>query len=362
KGDQDMGPCDDECGKMAGHPINLTNGNVWVAQRDYVLPGLGGGIVLDRTWNSLWQTSYPVETVGMFGHSWRSTYEERLQVLTINSIKYWLSTGKAWTFAYQNDQWRLQSPASEVADLQFDTTTTLYTLTLHDGTKRVFNNAGYLLSITDRNGNQTSVTYDGSNRITQVTDAAGRILTFNYPNGTSKQVSSIQDSVGVIATYTYNTYNSSPRLASVTYADGAVIHYNYDIGHRLTSVTDTGGIVLEAHTYDGTRRGLTSERAGGAEKITLTYPSTGVTQLTDSKNNSTTYTYAPAGGRQHLLSISGPGCVTCGGRGENAFSFNDLGQRTSGTDAAGNVQSMTFDSDGNLASKSLSLDQNTAIT
>src|SRR5262245_28355591 len=50
-----LGVCGD-C-EVAGEPINLTNGNVYIGQRDYRLPGLGGGITLDRTWNSLWQTT-----------------------------------------------------------------------------------------------------------------------------------------------------------------------------------------------------------------------------------------------------------------------------------------------------------------
>ena len=69
-----------QCQVQAGAPINLTNGNVWVQERDYSLPGLGGGLELVRTWNSLWQWSSPTMPgqAGMFGNSWRSTYEEML--------------------------------------------------------------------------------------------------------------------------------------------------------------------------------------------------------------------------------------------------------------------------------------------
>lgn len=42
-----------QCEKGCGSPINLTNGNVWITERDYSVPGLGGGIELTRTWNSL---------------------------------------------------------------------------------------------------------------------------------------------------------------------------------------------------------------------------------------------------------------------------------------------------------------------
>jgi YD repeat-containing protein len=87
-------------------------------------------------------------------------------------------------------------------------------MTFTDGTRKTFNNSGYLTAITDRNGNKTAVNYDAANRITNVSDAAGRVLTFNY--GPARQAQSIQDAVGVIATY---TYDSSARLTKVVYAD-----------------------------------------------------------------------------------------------------------------------------------------------
>jgi YD repeat-containing protein len=43
-------------------------------------------------------------------------------------------------------------------------------MTFTDGTRKTFNNSGYLTAITDRNGNKTAVNYDAANRITNVTD------------------------------------------------------------------------------------------------------------------------------------------------------------------------------------------------
>lgn len=176
-----FGPCDGKhCEQNAGHPINLTNGNTWIQQRDYSLPGLGGGLELVRTWNSLWRTNAYLELAGMFGDSWRSTYEERLTIPISTQRKYWRSDGAAWLFSYDTvtQAYALISPPEERAWIVYDSGTARYTLTFLDGTKKVFNSAGYLIFILDRNGNQSSITYDGSNRITQVTDPAGRTLSF----------------------------------------------------------------------------------------------------------------------------------------------------------------------------------------
>ena len=49
----DSGPA--ECVFTCSQPVNISNGNVWVVQRDYSLPGLGGGMDVTRTWNGVWQ-------------------------------------------------------------------------------------------------------------------------------------------------------------------------------------------------------------------------------------------------------------------------------------------------------------------
>jgi hypothetical protein len=212
-----LGPCGKHCEEMAGEPIDLLNGNVWLQQNDYALPGTGGGMQLARTWNSLWPSSLAPATSGMFGQGWRSTYEERLTWPLDGVIFYWRGDGSYWCFGQgaSPGSYVLFSPPDKRASLQHFPATSVFTLTLQDGSTRLFSESGYLLSITDRNGNNTSITYSGSN-IATVTDPAGRVLSFNYANpATPNQASSIQDAAGVIANYTYDT---NSNLTNVTYA------------------------------------------------------------------------------------------------------------------------------------------------
>ncbi len=63
------GPCSHG---VAGNPISLASGDTYIEENDVNLPGLSGGLILQRTWNSLWpatQTAYQIE---MFGPNWRS--------------------------------------------------------------------------------------------------------------------------------------------------------------------------------------------------------------------------------------------------------------------------------------------------
>src|SRR5437899_12231999 len=43
-----------ECTNSAGAPIALANGNTFIRQPDVRIPGLGGSLTLERTWNSTW--------------------------------------------------------------------------------------------------------------------------------------------------------------------------------------------------------------------------------------------------------------------------------------------------------------------
>lgn len=262
------------CGKFiaaAGAPINLTNGNVYIQESDVKVPGLGGGLSLNRTWNSIWPSSQSGQNAGIFGSNWRSTYEERVYSGSGTSAGYMVylkSDGGIWYFstANQGATWTLASPSNSIATL-INTNNQYWTLTFQSGEKRTFSySGGSLTSIVDRNGNVTLVGYDGSNRLSSVTDPAGRHIYFGYAG---QRVSSVTTDVGISLGY---LYDSLGRLSQVTKPDQTVVHFTYDGQSRITAVTDNEGKILESHTYDALGRGLTSSRAGGVEAVTVSYP------------------------------------------------------------------------------------------
>lgn len=271
-----LGPCTDHgdpCAQV-GAPINLTNGNVWVQQRDYSVPGLGGGLELVRTWNSLYGSITPhYYSAGMFGLSWTSTYEEILTGPDSNGyLTYWRGDGSSWFFYYNSalNSYSLFSPPNVRAQLVQNPVSGGFTLTLADGTQRIFNNGDLLSALIDRNNNQTTLAYNSSNLLTSVTSPGGSTLTFTYGDSNNPwQATTVQDSVGTVATYTYD-YRS--RLTLVSYPDGSALNFTYDpSSSMLLSVTDSQGKLLEAHTYDAQDRGLTSTRANGVDSVSLVY-------------------------------------------------------------------------------------------
>ncbi len=339
----DPGPST-ECEAMAGEPINLTTGDVWNYKTDYSVPGLAGGLSIKRTWNSLWNQSNPPFEAGMFGRGWTSDFEERLQVFNSTHIIYWRGSGNTWIFeapvGCTSCAYNVMSPPNEHASLRYDSATAQYTLSFKDGTKKIFNNSGRLLAAIDRNGNQTTVTYDGSDRIATVSAPGGQWISFTY--GDSLQATSAQDAVGTVATFRYDV---DSNLTQVVYADGSQINYEYDYADNIISVTDSEGKVLETYTYDADGRGLSSSRANSVDSITIEYdPSSSSTVVTDSDGNNTTYRYITISNKNYLTDVEGPGCNSCGGRNDLSFELDESGNRLSRTNANGNTTSYTYDS------------------
>jgi YD repeat-containing protein len=261
---------------VGGHPINLATGNTYIRQQDLTVPGLGGGLTQVRTWNSKWPYTQTASQVGMFGPNWRSTYEERVFLGSDNYMKYARSDGSFISFAYLGPAWLMAggpagNPNNNVAELtKMSQNATNWTITFQDGEQRIFNaTSGSLMSITDRNGNITQLTYDSLNRLVTVTDPASRTITYTYQSPTSYLVTGVSTSVGLSLSYAYDTQS---RLSQVTNPDLTTLTFAYNSQSLITSVTDMNGKVLESHTYDSASRGLTSSRALGVESITLTYP------------------------------------------------------------------------------------------
>lgn len=348
--DRDLGRCP-QCEALAGHPINLTNGNTYVNATDVAFPGLGGGQRLSRTWNS----KHPSAdfALGWFGRSWMSTFDERLTFPQTGKVRYYRPDGSNVLFVYDslNSVYQLSGPADAQLSLIFDSASSTYSVWSLDNSRSTFNTSGKLTATIDRNGNATTVQYLTNGRIQTVTDPAGRKLTATYGNPTFAVITSLVSDAG--QTWTY-TYDGNANLTQVRYPDNNVITYAYS-SNQLLSVKDNAGRVLESHTYDSDGHGLTSVRANGVDSVTATYPSFGSSTVKDSQNHVTNINYSYNGGHRVMTGTSGPGCSSCGSRGTETFQVDANGRRTAYTDELGHATAYTYDSAGNLASTTKTL-------
>lgn len=353
-----LGPAH-QCTAACGEPIDATTGNTYVTAQDLSMPGLGGGLGLSRIWNSLLPLAGAPSVTGMFGDSWRSSYEEVIQQPDTSTLRYWRGDGSAWDFTFVTGTgYLLSKPSDEHASLVYDSGAGVVSITFKDGSVRRLDSAhNYsLTSITDRNGNATSLTYDSSGRLLQVLAPSGAALSFQYQN---TQFPSLVTGVTSPAGNVNYTYDANKRLTSVAYADASGITYGYDSNALLTSVTDSVGHLVEGHTYDTFRRGLTSTRGSGADSINLEYL-TGSSALITSRGAITTFNHSSSNGRRYVNSTSGPGCASCGAKSTAAYSYDSSHNPISVTDANGHIVNFSYDTQGNVLTRSAQLGDGTA--
>jgi len=327
--------CPQSGGAVAvGQPVNVSTGNMFLQQGDYSLPSLGPGINIARTFNSHSQST------GLFGRGWSTSYDQSIVTYGNDLARFNQGDGRAIYFG--------RSGTGAYTDLIGDfhaqiAQGTGLTLALKDGGVEQFNTAGKLLSMADRNGNTTSLTYGTNGFLSSVTDPFGRVLTVT--TNANGQVTAISDSLGAIATY---AYGGSNELLSVTYADNSAFNFSYDGGLRLATVTDALGNLVESHTYDSQGRALTSEKQGGVEHYSLSYVSGTETDVTDALSHVTRYIFDTSLGRNVVTRVEG--LCSCGGGGGSqvqTWAYDNQLNVTSKTDALNHATSYTYDGNGN---------------
>jgi len=348
------------CNAFVGKPINVTNGNMYLQQGDYSLPGAGPAINITRTYNSISQR------VGLFGLGWSTAYDESIQAYDNNLLRLNLPDGQAAYFGRTATTGAFSPLTPDFRGQVTKNSDGSFTLSLKDGRTHNFNAAGKLLSLTDRNNNQTTLTYGTGGKLTSITDPFGRTLTvLTYGTGgkltsitdpfgrtltvttdANGQVLSVSDALGTISTY---TYGGSQQLLSVTYADNSLFQFSYVYANGklvLKTVTDALGNIVETHTYDSTGRALTSEAQGGVERYTLNYVSATETDVTDALNHVTKYFYDKSKGRNVVTRVEGS-CDCGGGTTAQTWTYDSKLNVLTKTNGLNQTTTFTYDADGN---------------
>lgn len=211
-----------------------------------------------------------------------------------------------------------------------------------------YNANGQLISTTNKHGIITqTLTYNTNNLLQNVTDMAGRQLTFNYDN--NKRVTSITLPDSGQLQYAYNT---NGMLESVTYPDNNKRTYHYENSSfptHLTGITDENNKRFATFSYDGQGRAISTEHAGGVEKYSVVYNSDGSSTVTDALGASRTYTFTTVQGTIKLATLTQP-CNTCNG-GSQKTTYDANGNVDSRLDFKGNLTKYTYDLSRNLETK-----------
>jgi YD repeat-containing protein len=316
--DEDKDKSDGDPDDCVGNPCNAANGNKFEVETDYV--GTGPfPLALRRFHNARTPSS-----ASAFGPAWLHSYGAAVQLFespTLFTAYVIRPDGKTLYF----NATAAQGPWTGDGDVSHRLVTVdqggilKWRLTSSDGDlNETYDRAtGRLESLANRAGLVQTLQYDASSRLESVSDPFGRALTFAY--NAQGRIASVTDPALNQITYQYDPQQGN--LAIVSYPGSPIETKSYTYGdsrfpHALTEIMDENSVTFAAWEYDENGRAISSQHAGGAERVTLAYPSETVTQITTyvspSLSATRSYNFQVSWGIKRLTSISGPACPACG--------------------------------------------------
>lgn len=226
------GPC--ACGRA--DPVNTATGEFYLQEVDLILVGVGPSMSVARTYS----TSGAGDS-GPFGFGWTANLGARLRELVPSDdsnqlprqVEVEQENGSILIFTREDSTSAFVAPDRVLAALQWDSAEAQWRLTRRDGVLR-FRSDGTLVAAMDRDGNTVGFSFaDG--KLATINASGDRSFAIAW---TGQRISKVTDSAGRTAKY---SYNAAGDLAAVTAPDGAVTRYKYNSDHLITSVVRPGG-------------------------------------------------------------------------------------------------------------------------
>jgi len=315
-------------------PVDTATGNYNFTATDLRVPGRGLDVELARSYNS--QDATP----GPLGHGWSHSFNIYLTNITSSSASLHYSDGKVLDYINQAGTTTFTSSYPGYYDSLVRNGDATWTLKKTDQRNYQFDSSGRLTAIQDRNNNQLSLSYSGSN-LSQVTDTVGRTFTFGY---SGSLLTGITDPGGRNLQF---SYDGNSNLISFRDANGNTNTYNYDSGSRLLKIVDGRGNELLTNTYDVNNRVVT-QKNGRGNQWTFVYNADGSTSVLDPLNKETRYVQDTNFNLQQTHDRNANTQFASGGVN---LAYDENNNRAQVSDANGNYASYVHDQKGNVVSQ-----------
>lgn len=306
---------------LKADPINIYNGNHFEQQVDLSFNSpFQGGFAFKRYYNSLSMEQ------GALGYKWRHNFSVKMNDRFSNTVEVTEIIGPTGKSRYYEDFDR-----NGIYKGAYLADGTIYgkpgnqnmLWKREDGTSYEFENKnGFLVAITDPNGNVQRLSYDSRSRLASVTDeASGSRLTFHY-NGYSNRIDHITGPItpavpdGVWARYTYE----AGKLTKVEYADdgngsgASGVEYLYEDPAnpgKITAKKDLNGTVLSTWKFDAQGRAVenTNNQGTGGR---INYDNPNAVEFTDAYGMTSIEHIEMIAGQKKVTKTTHPnGCSSC---------------------------------------------------
>ena len=314
-------------------PVNSTTGSFVHGQTDLTLPGRGVPFTLTRSYDSR------SSGTSALGPGWDHLYNQTLTIGTDGSAQWKPGTGGQVLFP-ANGTGGFVTPPGIVGTLTVAAGGGWNLDDLH-GMVNKFDATGLLISQKDRSGQGLTFTY-ASGKLTSVSDGAGRVSQFTY--GTTgaalDRLTGVATAGPRSVSFSYASVAGQPRLVGFVDALGKTTTYSYDAAGRLSSEIDQNGNTVVSNVYDAAGRVVDQTDPLGNHSLFSWNDTAGTGSMTDA-----------AGAVQTHSSVGGAVTSTATPSGTQSMQYNPALDVTSFADALGNVWSATYDSRGNMLSR-----------
>lgn len=351
-----------------GDPVIGATGEFRDTFSDLNIPGRGYNLRFDRTYSS-----FASAQDGPTGFGWTDNFNAYVSVDGSGNVTVHEENGAQTSFT--NNAGTYSAPGRVLATLAL--ASGIYTYTRHDASQLKFDSTSLkLTSEVDRNGYTTTFTYT-SGQLTQVADQAGRHLTFAFYSGAgANHIHTVTDPASRVVTLNYTNADGSGDLTSVVDVAGNTSSYAYS-GHLLTTMKDAKCVATGAgcpgvvNSFDGASPARVQTQTDSLNRATqfaynqcVSDPSSGIT---DGFCTATKVTH-PAGDvemqeyvdNQPVTVIKGYG-TSQAARWNYRYDLNTLALSAT-TDPNGNSWSQTWDTSGNLLTKTDPLQRTTTYS
>lgn len=309
--------------------VNSYNGVLFFGQTDMETQNSQMPMQLRFYYNSSAQsTNYG------YGLGFSLGFEMRYRVNEIGGVVIETGDGRTDTFKkFGND---FEAPAGVFSKVE-EYDSGKFRLTEKSGEQYFFDDAkhGKVTSMTDRNGNKTTFTYQDS-MLVKVQDAVGHVLNFSYVDGMLRKATASFHKGSI--SYEYDGLH---RLKKRIDAMGNITLYGYDKQNRICEITDANGHKTLI-AYNGS--GMVSRMKTDVSDKSIRYENdkTVFIDYTAPKNQYSYYRWDEKGRVVEKVGLC------CGI--QSTLEYDDDDNVVKRTDANGNITSYTYDDRGNMLS------------
>lgn len=311
----------------AGDPVSTLTGNLHYRHMDLLVPGSRGmPLAFERVYNS------QASSGGVLGHRWTHSYGMKIET---NANDVVVTYGDGRRVLFTNDNGTYVSKYKDTYDTVERLPDQTWRLKTKSRDRHEFSEAGNLMKIADRNGNETTLAYNSSTNLASVTDPVGRQLQFAYD--AQRRITSVTDSSGRSVIY---TYDGDGDLVTFTNAASNSTTYVYD-NHRLTRIIGPEGKTILESQYTNFCPPLVAYQLDGeSNRTSFAYDrASRTTYVTNANDNVSAYEF-DSQGRIVRETDAVSNDVT--------YAYNSNNEITCVTNRDGAVWRYEYDSRGNL--------------